>query len=49
MERNYCYMVEYFKVGYGGSVRAYGKKWKTWPWCKWVKVWHYVDSYGNPI
>ena len=41
------YNVEYFKVGYGGSVRAYGRTWTAWPWCKWVKVWYYVDQWGN--
>lgn len=37
------YVVEYFKVGFGCSVIAYNKKWTAWPWCRWVKVWHYVD------
>jgi hypothetical protein len=41
------YMVEYFKVGYGGSVKAYNRTWVAWPWCKWVKVWHYVDNDYN--
>lgn len=36
------YYVEYFIVGYGGSVRVYGKVWTAWHWRKWVKVWHYA-------
>lgn len=38
------YIVEFYKVGYGGSVRAYNKIWTAWPWCKWVTVWHYWDD-----
>lgn len=37
------YHVEYFKVGFGGSVRIYGRRWTAWPWSRWVKVWCYTD------
>lgn len=43
------YNVEYFKVGFGGSVRAYGRTWTAWPWRRWVKVWYYVDQWGMRI
>jgi hypothetical protein len=39
-----CYMVEPFKVGFGGSVYMYGRIWTAWPWRRWVSVWHYVTT-----
>lgn len=41
---NRTYLVEYFKVGFGGSVLVYNKIWTAWPWCRWVKVWHYAEE-----
>lgn len=39
------YLIEFYKVGFGGSVCIYGKVWTAWPWCRWVKVWHYSGNF----
>lgn len=28
----------WFKVGWGGGIRIYGRVWTAWPWRRWVKV-----------
>lgn len=40
--RHRSYLVEFYKVGFGGSVRVAGKVWTAWPWCRWVRVWVYL-------